>query len=241
MSGIERARHGDVPQGNFEPRLPIFLLADSKPLFRSAFGGSVLGSLRRALPKRIKAAYLGASNGDDPAFYSIFDAAMDDIEITECRMITSAYTDAERAFLSDAQLVLLSGGDVARGWDVFTRTGMRDAVVERLDAGALCVGVSAGAVQLGLQGWRQESDGVDRVFDTFQVVPRIIDVHDEAGSWRRLGARLRAHPGRARGLGIPFGGVVVYHPDGRLEAQGRPSVELTCHRGELSMTEIAPS
>lgn len=241
MSGIERARHGDVPQDHFEPRLPIFLLADSKPLFRSAFGGSVLGSLRRALPKRVKAAYLGASNGDDPAFYSIFEAAMDTIEITERRMITSAYPDAERAFLADAQLVLLSGGDVARGWDVFTRTGMRDAVVERLNAGALCVGVSAGAVQLGLQGWRQESDGVDHMFDTFQVVPRIIDVHDEAGSWRRLGVRLRALHGHARGLGIPFGGVAIYHPNGHLEAQDRPAVELACHRGELSRTEIAPS
>ncbi|ETW93945.1 MAG: hypothetical protein ETSY2_50520, partial [Candidatus Entotheonella gemina] len=156
MSGIERARHGDVPQEDFESRLPIFLLADSKPLFRSTLGGSVLGSLRRVLPRRAKAAYLGASNGDDPAFYSIFEAAMDAIEITERRMVTSAYTDAERAFLADAQLVLLSGGDVARGWEVFTRTGMHDAVVERLSAGALCVGVSAGAVQLGLQGWQEK-------------------------------------------------------------------------------------
>ncbi|WP_143301919.1 Type 1 glutamine amidotransferase-like domain-containing protein [Candidatus Entotheonella palauensis] len=230
-----------MPKDEAEPRLPIFLLADSKPLFRSASGGSVLGSLRRALPRRAKAAYLGASNGDDPAFYSIFEAAMDAIEITERRMITSAYTDADQVFLSDAQLLLLAGGDVARGWDVFTQTGMRDAVVERLDAGALCVGVSAGAVQLGLQGWRETSDGVEHVFDTFEVVPRIIDVHDEAGSWRRLGARLRAHHGHARGLGIPFGGVVVYHPNGRLEAQGRPAVELSLQRGQLGMTEIAPT
>ncbi|ETX02342.1 MAG: hypothetical protein ETSY1_03985 [Candidatus Entotheonella factor] len=230
-----------MPKDEAEPRLPIFLLADSKPLFRSASGGSVLGSLRRALPRRAKAAYLGASNGDDPAFYSIFEAAMDAIEITERRMITSAYTDADQVFLSDAQLLLLAGGDVARGWDVFTQTGMRAAVVERLDAGALCVGVSAGAVQLGLQGWRETSDGVEHVFDTFEVVPRIIDVHDEAGSWRRLGARLRAHHGHARGLGIPFGGVVVYHPNGRLEAQGRPAVELSLQRGQLGMTEIAPT
>ncbi|PON12077.1 peptidase [Candidatus Entotheonella serta] len=241
MSGIDRTCHGDVPQEDFEPRLPIFLLADSKPLFRSAFGGFVLGSLRRVLPQKAKAAYLGASNGDDPAFYSIFEAAMDAIEITERRMITSAYSDAERAFLSDAHLVLLSGGDVARGWDVFTRTGMRDTIIERLSAGALCVGVSAGAVQLGLQGWREKSDGADCVFDTFQVVPRIIDVHDEAGDWRRLRARLRAHQGQVRGLGIPFGGVVVYYPDGRLKVQGRAAVELSCQRGEFGMTEIAPT
>ena len=69
-------------------------------------------------------------------------------------------------------------------------------------------------------------------FDTFAFVPYVIDVHEEAAEWSRLKERLRRGGTNTpltplRGLGIPFGGAVICHPNHRLEVVDQPAVELT--------------
>ena len=55
----------------------ILLLADSQLLFWRENGQLVLERVVKARTRdRARAAYLGASNGDDPDFYAIFVAAM---------------------------------------------------------------------------------------------------------------------------------------------------------------------
>src|SRR5262245_19153190 len=73
---------------------PIFLLADSQLLFWQTPGERFLDRVRTALSDvldegPLKAAYLGASNDDTPAFYEIFVAAMEGIDVRDCRMIPS--------------------------------------------------------------------------------------------------------------------------------------------------------
>src|SRR5690349_4947937 len=103
---------------------PILLLADSQLLFWREESGEPFLARARALleadgPVRpYKAAYLGASNGDAPEFYQLFVAAMEEIGIRDCRLIPSNPTPEDRSFLHQADLVLLAGGDVERGWDV---------------------------------------------------------------------------------------------------------------------------
>lgn len=206
---------------------PIFLLADSQLLFWREEEGPFLARARRLLDedrpgRSLQAAYLGASNGDAPEFYELFEAAMDEIGIRDCRMIPSDPQPEDLAFLGEADLVLLAGGDVERGWDVFERTGLRDAIAQRYYAGALLFGVSAGAVQLGLKGWSAD----EKIFDTFRLVPFVIDVHDEPG-WSRLGQVVPRAGEHARGFGIPSGGGALYHPDHSVEPVRHPLVEMS--------------
>lgn len=211
---------------------PIFLLADSQLLFwREESGEPFLARARQLLEAdgpadgdtpSFKAAYLGASNGDAPEFYQLFEAAMAEIGIRDCRLIPSNPKPEDRSFLHQADLVLLAGGDVERGWDVFEATGLRDAVAQRYYGGALLIGVSAGAVQLGLKGWNEE----EKIFDTFRLVPFVIDVHDEP-SWARLSQIVPLAGEHARGFGIPTGGGALYHPDHSVEPVRHPLVEMS--------------
>lgn len=207
---------------------PIYLFADSQLLFWRDGGNLFLDSIIRLVTRASPgAAYLGASNGDAPEYFSIFEAAMAGAGVRNCRMILRSFTPEDRSFLSEADLILLAGGDVERGWDVFVETGMREFVVRRYYEGAVLMGVSAGAVQLGLYA-PAESGGPDAPpVGTFGLVPFVIDAHDEGGGWGRL-RRAVGLPGvAAQGIGIPTGGGLIYHPDGRVEAIRRPLHKLS--------------
>ncbi|HEY7216186.1 MAG TPA: Type 1 glutamine amidotransferase-like domain-containing protein, partial [Thermoanaerobaculia bacterium] len=133
---------------------PIFLLADSQLLFwRDEEGRRFLDRARELIAaeapeKQPKAAYLGASNGDAPEFYELFLAAMAEIGVRDCRHVPARPAAGDLAFLEEAGLILLAGGDVRRGWTTFEETGVKDKLMERYYAGALLIGISAGAVQL---------------------------------------------------------------------------------------------
>lgn len=207
---------------------PVILLADSQLLFwRDEEGKPFLERAKKLLEedgpgRELKAAYLGASNGDLREFYDLFVAAMGEIDVHACRQIPSQPTPEDLAFLGEADLVLLAGGDVRRGWDVFQETGIKDKIVERYYGGAILLGVSAGAVQLGLKGWGEDDT---RLFDTFRIVPFVVDVHDEP-SWVRLNRIVPKAGEHARGFGIPSGGGAIYHPDYSVEPVRHPVVEV---------------
>jgi hypothetical protein len=206
---------------------PIILLADSQLLFFREEGEPFLVRAVEAceegdIGRPLKAAYLGASNGDALEFYDLFVAAMGEVGIRDTRMIPSEPKPEDRAFLDQADLILLAGGDVERGWDVFDHTGLKDQIASRYYAGALLLGVSAGAVQLGLKGWNAD----EKIFDTFRLVPFVIDVHDEPG-WARLGQIVARAGEHARGFGIPSGGGAIYHPDYSVEPVRHALVEMS--------------
>jgi len=191
---------------------PIFMLADSQLLFWTERGRPFLDRVRERLGGRPVAAYVGAANGDRPEFFSIFQGAMEQVGIRDCRMIRSEYGHGDRASLLAAEVVLLAGGDVARGWRVMERTGMGADLVARQRSGVVLMGVSAGAVLLGQKGWADD-EGEPRPFDTLGLVPLVVDAHDEARRWDRLRRVIQAPPGGLHGVGIPTGGGLVYAPD----------------------------
>lgn len=219
---------------------PLFLLADSQLLFWGDEDGHFIDRVAAyAGPGTPRAAYLGASNGDDPDFYALFVAAMEGIGPAECRMIPAAPSEEDRAFLEGADVVLLAGGDVERGWRAFEAGGVRDAVERRYRAGAVLIGVSAGAVQLGTAGWPQGAPGA--AFPTWGLAPFVVDAHAEDADWAALRAVVRARGQGARGMGIPRGAGLVCHPDGSVEAVRRPVVEVSVTGGgELVQAVIPP-
>lgn len=218
--------HDPMPERELRP---IVCLADSQLLFwrNSDEDGPWLASIGRLLPGGSpKAAYLGASNGDDPAFYSIFSAAMESIGVEDHQMIRSTFPDEDRAYLEQADLILLAGGDPIRGWRVFEQSGIRDVISRRYFEGTLLMGVSAGAVQLGWAATSEDDSGAEEVELTFRLVPAILGAHEEADDWRGLQRVLRASKLSVRGLGIPSGGGLLYHPDGTVEPIRKPIQEI---------------
>jgi peptidase E len=206
-------------------RKPLFLLADSLPLFRNG-SDTLLPALQESLRVSersvTKAAYVGASNGDAPEFFELFFAAMEHIDLHESRMIRAEFGPEERAFLESADLLLLAGGDVDAGWEVMTSTGMDAIIMKRYYAGAVIVGVSAGAVQLGM-GWNGKDHG--HVVGGLKLVPYYIGVHDERDDWLRLRTLVEAREEYAKGFGIPAGGAMIYHADMSMEAVRYPIAE----------------
>ncbi|MCV7309894.1 Type 1 glutamine amidotransferase-like domain-containing protein [Mycobacterium paraffinicum] len=216
---------------------PLYLLADSQLLFwkqrdRLLLEAAVDG-LARANP--LSAAYIGASNGDRPEFYGIFEAAMDAIGITDRRMILSSFGPDDRAFLERARLIVLAGGDVRLGWDTFEKAGMKDVILRRHAQGAILVGISAGAVQLGRYGIVEAPEpSVSGLLDVFDLVPMVVDTHDERGGWARLSRIVEQLTGSTGGLGIPSGAGVMVHADGTIEPLRHPAHEFRFEGGRVT-------
>ncbi len=206
---------------------PTILLADSQLLFWRENGQLLIERVvKEKVRDRLKAAYVGASNGDHPDFYEIFVAAMEGMGIFDCRMIPSAVSEADIAFLNDADIILLAGGDVETGWRVFLTNGLSGHIVRRYFEGATLIGVSAGAVQLGLCGLAADGS----LIETFKVVPFIIGAHEESNNWKTTTELLRlSGPGKTA-IGLPTGGGAIYHPDHTVEALRHPLVELPLRR-----------
>ena len=205
-----------------------------------------------------RAAYLGASNGDQPEFYGIFESAMDLAGIRLRRMIPAQPSPADRAWLDDANLILLAGGDVAQGWRAFTSNGLDAAIIRRRQAGALLVGISAGAIQLGLGLWQEgaiqttaypddwpadparDLQAEGRLLATFGFSQHLLAAHDEERDWRLLRRGVRALEGAATGYGLPRGGGLFHHADGSLEAIERPVLTLTWEYDQVVERRLQP-
>jgi cyanophycinase len=204
---------------------PLYLLADSQLLFLQGGANSLPRRVRADLPEgEVKAAYIGASNHDQPEFYDLFLGAMKNMEIDQCRMAPTRLSEADRAFLEEADLLLLAGGDVELGWTAFEQNGMKELLTRKRYDGAILIGVSAGAMQLGLGALSQ--DPQPKKLDMFRFAPFYVSAHDEENDWWDLRAVVNLSPEGARGIGIPAGGGAVYWPDGTLEPLRRPLTEL---------------
>jgi peptidase E len=228
-----------VPSDRTDPQSPIrplFLLADSQLLFSRDGGTLFLDRVRAEIgAEDPRAAYLGASNGDEPAFYDIFVAAMEGIGLRACRHIRAAPSDDDRAFLEEASVIVLAGGDPERGMRAFQESGLADRIIARYAAGAVIVGVSAGAVQLG-----QRFPGAGgQWMDGLRLVPMIVAAHEEP-EWASLDHGVRKAEGAVRGLGIPAGGGAVVHADLSVEPVRRGLVEIALVEDEIRRALLLP-
>ncbi|MBJ6760383.1 Type 1 glutamine amidotransferase-like domain-containing protein [Myxococcaceae bacterium JPH2] len=209
---------------------PLFLFADSALLFWRVEGRPFLDCLRvltgaelRVPP--VRAAYLGASNGDVPAFYEVFTAAMEGIGITHCRAIPASPTPQDLEWLAHADIVLLAGGDPRVGWEAFRAHGVDALLQERHRAGAVLMGVSAGAMQLGQGLWGEPLPMEDEPLPTLGLAPFLVGVH-EAPEWPGLRRALQQAGYPHRALGIPLGGGLLVHADGSIEPIRHPVIDL---------------
>lgn len=217
---------------------PLYLLADSQLFFEKS-DGSLAERIRKDLDtSNPKAAYIGASNGDQPEFYSLFVGAMELMGISNCRMVPSRPSREDILFIEEADVIVLAGGDVERGWLVFEQNGLKDLVPRRRIEGATLIGVSAGAVQFGLGALSNSAQ--PKQLQMFRFAPFYIGAHDEKNDWWDLRALVNLSQSDARAIGIAAGGGAVYHPEGTLEPIRRPLTEFLKQSSTISENLLAP-
>lgn len=220
---------------------PLYLLADSQLLFWSSGSQSFLASLIEVSGcPAPRVAYIGASNGDSDDAYSIFNAAFAAIDVRSRHRVRSSFGAEDREFLETGDVIVLAGGDVEAGWTVFNQTGMREHIESRYRAGAVLIGISAGAIQLGTHAVVSSGEGASRLIQTFGFVPFIVDVHDEQRDWQILADTIEMLEGSATGVGIPSGGGLIAHPDGTIECVRRSAYEFACVEGKLRRSIASP-
>jgi cyanophycinase-like exopeptidase len=218
----------------------MYLLADSQLLFWKDEGGRLfLERVREQIESEAPAAaYIGASNRDLPEYYSLFHGAMEQARISNCRMIPSRLQLEDREFVESADLLLLAGGDVELGWNVFHDNGLKEIIARKRLEGAVLIGISAGAVQMGM-GWLTESANMKKM-DMFRFAPFYVGAHEEQQEWWNLRALVNLAGEEARGIGIPTGGGAIYSNDGTLEPVRKPLVEFLKQEKEVSERLLMP-
>jgi peptidase E len=208
---------------------PILLLADSQLLFWKSDNSFLLQELIDNVENTpSKAIYLGASNGDNPKYYEIFEAAMNNVGITQCKMLCSPYSNDDQCALKEADLILLAGGDVATGWHAFEQARLSKTIQRRYYEGAQLIGVSAGAVQLGLGCFTPLNE---EWLDTLALVPCCIMTHEETNDWGSLHRAANVHQGGSC-LGIPAGGGMLFYADHTVSPVRFPLIEIRSENEE---------
>ncbi|HID38121.1 MAG TPA: peptidase [Calditrichaeota bacterium] len=219
---------------------PIFLLADSQPLFKTYEGQYLLADAHKTFTDSdLLAAYIGASNDDNPAYYEIFTYAMQPYALEECRMIRRAFSAEDRDFLQNAHIILLAGGDTRKGWRWMEEKGVVEIIRERYVKGGLLIGVSAGAIQLGICGHSAADNGDIMLFETLKLVPFCIDAHREKNDWAELKKALRRGRANMRAFGLPFGSALVYHSEHKMQPFG-PVDEFYVRNGNIYHNLLLP-
>lgn len=223
------------------PIKPIFLFADSQLLFWKPDGRLFLNTVNDLISDADpKAAYIGAANDDQPEYYEIFNSAMNNIGVTDCHMIRSQFSPRDRTLLEQADIIVLAGGDLKKGWDTFVKTGMKELIIKKYYAGAVLIGISAGAIHLCLGGWTNHDIYVDNFVYTFRLTPLLLGVHEEKEDWPRLRKSVRVMGNNIKGIGLSAGGGLVYYPDHSLEPIRFPIHEFVIRNNKLVYCLIYP-
>ena len=221
---------------------PIYLLADSILLFLPTNGSLLLESVRRtAKSGSVRAAYIGASNGDEPEYYTMFESAAEAAAISDCQMIPSVPSEMDYSYLDQADIILLSGGSVEKGWKIFETSGLKQTILKRYGEGATLIGISAGAVQLGLVGYADAEPCKTDLIYTFGLLPHVISAHEEQTEWTNLKALLEMLKPPVRGIGIPSGGGVICHQGCVIEPIRYPAHEFSISGGQITHDLLYPA
>jgi cyanophycinase len=120
------------------------------------------------------------------------------------------------ALLREAGLIYFGGGDTTALLASMTGTPALDAVAEAYAAGAVVVGMSAGAIGLAARGL---SLGAGVLEGWSWLARTLVSVHHNATREEAFDAALNAHPDLL-GLGLPEDAALALGPDGRIEWWG---------------------
>ncbi len=186
------------------------LLSDSQLLFRkNSTHEYYLSCLHRLSEKPLRrAVYIGASNGDVPEYYSLFETGMENLGIMECKHLKFEEGKDFQEEIDQADVILLAGGNPELGYKRMLTSGIWKQLQNRILKQGIIIGISAGAVQLGkrIMSDNHSHDGVQGL----NMFNYIIGAHEEQDQWSNLKENVGKVP-NAKGIGIPFGTGLVLH------------------------------
>ena len=218
---------------------PLVLLADSQLLFFKEDDKPFLSRLTELFGNNqpMTAAYIGASNGDDPRYYEIFTHAMAAINITNCRHITCELTPSQRNFVNQAQIILLAGGNIHLGWQTMQKLSSQLKTARQ--NGAIIIGTSAGAVQMGQLGWHDKAQLYSTdLFSTLGYIPAVFGAHEERQNWHQLSQVINLTAGLIPGIGIQAGAGIMVSPCNKIQAIRKPMIHLSFEEEQLKRQSI---
>ena len=189
----------------------------------------------RRAGKRLNAAYFGATSYDKQDYFEIFKEAARTLDFLDEQIIHVSANNARNQQDLVGQrsaLILLSGGDTRAGWHVMQSSGLATAIRRAAAEGAVIVGVAAGAVQMGLDGYEMRSIaspffmGTDNnlpmsspdtrsapnpSFPTLGIVPYVLGAHDEEHDWYDTRRALLGLPDQTIAIGLTYGSGMIVH------------------------------
>lgn len=191
-------------------------------------------------------AYLGAANGEHRGWFCQTARALEKryrAAVAHARVGDEAENAEARRIVTESDVIYASGGDVELLAERMRASGLDEVVRARHRAGALLIGVSAGAIGLTSYWVRFPDDdeplALPRRFPCIGALPVAIDVHDEASDWEELRALLaawaREEPDAVvEGFGIPTRGALELDARGAATPLGEPAKRFRLERGKLS-------
>jgi hypothetical protein len=198
-------------------------------------------------PRCPSVAWLGVAANDAPASFERTAAplrARYDARMEHARTVGPGIDgNATRQLIATADLIYLGGGDVTLLAERLRALELDTLIRARAAAGAIVVGISAGAIGL-TRWWVQFPDEDDegeeqqpRRFACIGAVDLAIDVHDEESDWEELRALLacwaRDEPEAiVDAYGIPSTGALEV-AEGRVTALGAAPFRLRLDRGRV--------
>jgi cyanophycinase-like exopeptidase len=195
------------------------------------------------------ALYVGAANGDDPAFGAALCALLGAAGAADVLWPKPAKrsrdTAVARRSLERVDLVFVGGGDVEAGMAVLRRAQLVADLHAAAARGVVFAGMSAGAIMLGERWVRwPHDDATDDEAETYEclaLAPISLDTHGEGDDWRETqsfaAVRAREQKRRARAYGIPSGGALIVSSSGKMRALGEPVPVFAAHPGRSATIE----
>ena len=202
------------------PSAPVTLIAGGQ--WRPPFGtkpylAEALAATGREKPTVV---LLGAANGDNGPFQKLMSAIVSRAgagEVVWPRTVGKK-RDKQKAkeAIAAADLIFVNGGDVEEGMNVLGELDLVEPIRAAAKRGAVCAGISAGAIMLGDRWirWPREDAGDDEAetFECLGIAPVTIDTHGEKDGWGEIRSyvtvRSREKKGDVVGYGIPSNGAV---------------------------------
>ena len=184
-------------------------------------------------------AWVGAANDDSLPWFERAAAVLRRRYGADLRRVRTASPDESQRLVDEAPLIYLPGGDVSLLSERLRALGLDEPIRRRHAAGALVVGVSAGAI--GLTRWWVEFPEDGRPPYRIPCIGALdvaIDCHDEESGWEELrallGAWAREEPDAVvEAYGIPAGGALELAPGGGVTHLGAAPTRLRLDRGRI--------
>jgi hypothetical protein len=198
-------------------------------------------------PARPSVAWLGVAANDAPASFERTAAPLSQRYAARMQHARTVGAGIDRAatrrMIEEAELIYLGGGDVTLLAERLRALELDTLIRARHAAGAIVVGVSAGAIGL-TRFWidfpDEDDEGREQLPTRFACIGALdvaVDVHDEESDWEELRALLAAW-GRDEpeavvdAYGIPTGGALELD-GGRVTHLGPAPTRLRLDRGRI--------